>query len=68
LGRGEVLFHKDDASIGLFAVEEGNIKLSHLDGGGREVILHSAGPGDLVAEASLFSPKYHCDVGRRERI
>ena len=62
LGRGEVLFRKDDAAIGLYAVEEGNIRLSRIDVHGREVILHSAGPGDLVAEASLFSPKYHCEA------
>ena len=62
LGRGEVLFRKDDAAIGLYAVEEGHIRLSRVDADGREVILHSAGPGDLVAEASLFSPRYHCDA------
>jgi len=62
LERGAVLFRKDDATIGLYAVEEGNIRLSRIDVHGREVILHSAGPGDLVAEASLFSPKYHCEA------
>ncbi|MBZ0228179.1 MAG: Crp/Fnr family transcriptional regulator [Bauldia sp.] len=62
LGRGEVLFRRDDAAIGLYAVEEGKIRLSRIDADGREVILHSAGPGDLVAEASLFSPRYHCEA------
>ena len=62
LKRGEVLFRKDDAAIGLYAVEKGNIRLSRVDANGREVTLHSAGPGDLVAEASLFSTKYHCEA------
>ena len=62
LERGEVLFRKYDAAIGLYAVEEGNIRLSRTDVDGHEVILHSAGPGDLVAEASLFSQQYHCDA------
>jgi CRP-like cAMP-binding protein len=35
----------DGAAIGLYAVEEGNIRLSRVDADGREVTLHSAGPG-----------------------
>ena len=62
LERGEVLFRKDDAAIGLYAVEAGHIRLSRIDVDGREIILHAAGPGDLVAEASLFSPRYHCEA------
>lgn len=62
LGRGEVLFRKDDTAVGLYAVEEGHVRLSRVDATGREVTLHTAGPGDLVAEASLFSPKYHCEA------
>ena len=62
LRRGEVLFRKDDTAIGLYAVEEGHIRLCRVDANGREIILHTAGPGDLVAEASLFSPRYHRDA------
>jgi len=62
LERGEVLFRKDDTAIGLYAVEVGHISLCRVDANGRETILHTAGPGDLVAEASLFSPRYHCDA------
>ncbi len=38
------------------------MRLSRVDQTGREVVLHVAGPGALVAEASLFSPIYHCDA------
>lgn len=62
LQRGEVLFRKDDTAIGLYAVEEGHVRLCRVDANGREITLHTAGPGDLVAEASLFSPRYHCDA------
>lgn len=62
LRRGEVLFRRDDAALGLYEIVGGHIRLSRVDADGREVILHSAGPGDLVAEASLFSPNYHCDA------
>ena len=58
LRRGEVLFRKDDTAIGLYAVEGGHIRLSRVDSNGREIVQHTAGPGDVVAEASLFSPRY----------
>jgi CRP/FNR family transcriptional regulator, dissimilatory nitrate respiration regulator len=39
-----------------------DIRLARVDADGREATLHSAGPGELIAEASLFSPKYHCEA------
>jgi CRP-like cAMP-binding protein len=62
VGRGDVLFRKDDATVGIWAVEEGQIRLSRPGLDGREIVLHIAGPGDLIAEASLFSPVYNCDA------
>src|SRR5438552_2394948 len=62
LRRGEILFRSGDRAVGLYAVEEGSIRLSRLDADGHEIVLHSAGPGDLVAEASLFSSHYHCEA------
>jgi CRP-like cAMP-binding protein len=62
LGRGEVLFRKDDAAVGIYEVEEGQVRLSRLDQTGREIVLYVAGPGDLLAEASLFSKVYNCDA------
>lgn len=62
LSRGEILFRKDDATVGIYEIEEGQVRLSRIDQTGREVILHVAGAGDLIAEASLFSKVYHCDA------
>jgi CRP-like cAMP-binding protein len=62
LGRGEVLFRKDDAAVGIYEVEERQVRLSRLDQTGREIVLYVAGPGDLLAEASLFSKVYNCDA------
>jgi CRP-like cAMP-binding protein len=62
LTRGEALFRKDDESAGLYQVEEGFVRLSRSDPTGREVVLHIAGPGELVAEASLFCKAYSCDA------
>ncbi|RWA75289.1 MAG: Crp/Fnr family transcriptional regulator [Mesorhizobium sp.] len=60
--RGEVLFRKDDPTAGLYHVEQGQVRLSRVDRTGREVVLHVAGPGGLIAEASLFAQVYHCDA------
>ncbi|GLS37451.1 hypothetical protein GCM10010869_30440 [Mesorhizobium tianshanense] len=62
LARGEILFHKDDATVGIYEIEEGQVRLSRIDQAGREIVLHVAGAGDLIAEASLFSKVYHCDA------
>lgn len=60
--RGEFLFRKDDATVGLYEIEQGQVRLARVDQTGREMVLHVAGTGDLIAEASLFSKVYHCDA------
>ncbi|WP_419694903.1 cyclic nucleotide-binding domain-containing protein [Mesorhizobium muleiense] len=62
LARGEILFRKDDATVGIYEIEAGQVRLSRIDQTGREIILHVASAGDLIAEASLFSKVYHCDA------
>jgi len=62
LARGEVLFRKDDVAAGIYEIEQGQVRLFRLDPEGREIVLHVAGPGDLIAEASLFSAVYNCDA------
>ena len=59
---GEYLFRIDARAVGLYEVIAGRIKLARIDPSGRETVLHIAGPGDTVAEASLFSPAYQCDA------
>jgi CRP/FNR family transcriptional regulator, dissimilatory nitrate respiration regulator len=62
LKSGETLFRLGDRTAGLVEVVAGQVRLSRVDRSGREVILFVAGPGDTIAEASLFSPAYHCDA------
>ena len=62
LKAGEYLFRIDAQTVGLFEVIKGRIKLVRIDPSGRETVLYVAGAGDTVAEASLFSPVYHCDA------
>lgn len=62
LTAGESLFRLGDKTIGLCEVVEGRVRLTRVDRSGQEIVLHVAGPGETFAEASLFSPAYHCDA------
>jgi CRP/FNR family transcriptional regulator, dissimilatory nitrate respiration regulator len=62
LVRGEALFRQGDPAAAIFALEQGELRLLRQTGDGRTVALHTARPGELFAEASLFSEVYHCDA------
>jgi CRP-like cAMP-binding protein len=62
LKAGEPLFRLGDKTLGLCEVIAGRIRLARVDHSGREIVLHVAGPGETLAEASLFSHQYHCDA------
>jgi CRP/FNR family transcriptional regulator, dissimilatory nitrate respiration regulator len=62
LKAGEPLFHLGDKTTGLVEVVAGRVRLTRVDRSGRETVLYVAGPGETIAEASLFSPAYHCDA------
>jgi CRP/FNR family transcriptional regulator, dissimilatory nitrate respiration regulator len=62
LKAGEPLFRLGDETMGLCEVVTGRVRLARVDRSGREIVLHVAGPGETLAEASLFSPQYHCDA------
>jgi CRP-like cAMP-binding protein len=62
LKAGAALFRLGDKTFGLCEVVTGRVRLARVDRAGHEIVLHAAGPGDVMAEASLFSPHYHCDA------
>ncbi len=62
LKTGEALFRLGDKTAGFCEVVAGRVRLARVDRSGREIVLHVAGPGETIAEASLFSPSYHCDA------
>ena len=62
LAAGQSLFRAGSRSIGFFEVIGGIVRLTRVDRNGREAVLQTAGAGDTLAEASLFSPAYHCDA------
>jgi CRP/FNR family transcriptional regulator, dissimilatory nitrate respiration regulator len=62
LDAGETLFRSGQRTTGLYEILNGRVKLVRVDRSGRETVLYNAGAGSTLAEASLFSPTYHCDA------
>lgn len=62
LKSGETLFRAGQRTIGPYQVLSGRVRLARVDRSGRETVLYTAGTGELIAEASLFSSVYHCDA------
>ncbi|MEP5155648.1 Crp/Fnr family transcriptional regulator [Planktotalea sp.] len=59
---GDVLFRQDAPTTGLYRVQRGCVTLSRTTLAGDTLTLHRATEGDLFAEASVFSDRYHCDA------
>ncbi len=62
LAAGETLFRTGSKTVGLFEVISGKVRLVRVDRSGREAVLQIASSSETLAEASLFSPAYHCDA------
>jgi len=56
------VFHCDNPVSRLFVVVEGRIDLLRHANNGSRLIRQRAGDGDIMAEASVSSARYHCDV------
>jgi len=62
LGAGSYLFHRDDPVVSMFLVVEGAVHLVRHQEDGTVIVLQRAEPGDVIAEASLFTEHYHCNA------
>jgi CRP-like cAMP-binding protein len=60
--QGETLFSRGDSVRFLYRVRSGAVHLSRMDISGKPAVMQRAAPGDVLAEASLFSDAYHCDA------
>ena len=56
------LFRRDDRVSSMYLVRMGRVTLTRVLPNGTELVLDIAGAGSPVAEASLFSDRYHCDA------
>jgi CRP-like cAMP-binding protein len=61
LAAGDVLFRAGDPVRSLFLVLAGSIRLTRSLPHGSPLTLQTAGPGAILAEASLFADRYHCE-------
>ncbi len=59
---GEWLFHRGDDVHSMFLVSRGAVDLLRHSDEGKPAILQRARAGSPLAEASAFSPRYHCDA------
>jgi CRP-like cAMP-binding protein len=57
---GEALFFAGGPVTQLALITEGRVHLLRRTVEGASVILQAAGPGDVLAEASVYSSSYHC--------
>ncbi|OYX41276.1 MAG: hypothetical protein B7Z02_16275 [Rhodobacterales bacterium 32-67-9] len=63
---GEALFFAGDPVLQMALITEGRVRLLRRTVEGVDVILQSAGPGDVLAEASAYSAVYHCGAEAAE--
>jgi CRP-like cAMP-binding protein len=57
---GQILFGQGDATVGVYEVVSGKVRQALVDPEGRDVVVGIAGPGEMIAEALLFSQTHDC--------
>lgn len=58
----ETLFAAGEDVTDIFMVRSGKVHLQRHTTHGAQMVLQNAGPGAVVAEASAYSSRYHCDA------
>ena len=61
LSPGQYLFHLGDPVRLMYFVVTGMLHLTRTQSDGSLLVLHQAGAGSILAEASFCSEHYHCD-------
>jgi len=59
--RGDVIFRSDSKVAKIFLVSTGQAALIRTLMSGQQAILQRASTGQIIAEASLYVQRYHCD-------
>ena len=59
---GQFLFARGDKVSRMYQVVHGEVRLMRHQRDGTALVVQRAGSGCLVAEASLFADRYHCDA------
>jgi CRP-like cAMP-binding protein len=61
-GPFQVLFLTGDPVVSVHLVLSGRVALLRRAANGATLRLQEAGPGEVLAEAAAWSPRYHCDA------
>ncbi len=56
------LFHQNDTVRSVFVIMEGLIELTRHQECGKSIVLQRARQNSILAEASVYSGRYHCDA------
>jgi CRP-like cAMP-binding protein len=59
---GKAVFRQGEAIRWLYRVATGGVRLSRVLARGTEITLARSGENDILAEASVFAARYHCDA------
>jgi CRP-like cAMP-binding protein len=59
---GQHVFNQGDAIKWLYLMQAGTIHLVRHQADGNVAVLQRASPGMVIAEASVYSSRYHCDA------
>ena len=59
---GMPLFAAGEEVADIFMVRSGRVHLQRHTTHGAQMVLQNAGPGAVIAEASAYSTRYHCDA------
>lgn len=62
LSPGETLFVTGEDVATIFLVRSGRVHLQRHTTHGAQMVLQNAGPSAVIAEASAYSSRYHCDA------
>lgn len=62
LAAGSVLFRLGDPVLSLFLITAGEMRLVRVLPHGSQLTLQRVGAASILAEASLFADRYHCDA------
>ena len=62
LEAGRTLFRRGDKASAIFEVDHGRVQLIRHTVDDHPVVMHTALPGQLFAEAALFAGAYQCDA------
>jgi CRP-like cAMP-binding protein len=61
-GEGEVVFAQGSKVSFIYLVVHGSVRLLRHQSDGAAIVMQRATAGSVLAEASLFSDRYHCDA------